>query len=121
MANCNNCSSCGGCAKELLLTEPELHILQKLGQIPFLPVARQSSDETPVYLEDEYLSAETYSLALACLEKKQLIELDYHRPLAHFDYRAYGKYSLHGSMALTARGQAVLELLERQGIQKENE
>lgn len=116
MANCNNC---GGCAKELLLTQPELHILQKLGQIPFLPVARLASSETPVYLEDHDLPEETYSLALACLEKKALIELDYHRPLSHFDYSAYTAYPLHGSIALTARGLSVLELLERQGFQEE--
>lgn len=119
MANCNHCGSCGGCAKELLLTQPELHILEKLGQIPFLPVGRYADSEMPVYLEDNELPAETYSLALACLEKKGLIELDYHRPLSHFDYGAYENYPLHGSMALTARGQSVLELLDRQGIQED--
>lgn len=38
---CNgNCGGCTGCARELVLTEPEIGLLRELGQIPFLPVAR---------------------------------------------------------------------------------
>lgn len=114
-----NCGSCRGCAGVLELTAGEIGMLRKLGQIPFLPVARKASDMEPVYLEDADYSREEYSLILACLEKKGLIDLDYHTPLAGFRDDAYRAYPLRGSMALTARGQSVLELLETQGIQEE--
>ena len=114
--NCGSCSSCGGCAKVLELHESEVEMLRKLGQIPFLPVARKASDMVPVYLEDNEHSIEQYSLILQCLEKKGLIDIDYHTPLAGFDPEAYQGYPLIGSMALTQRGQTVLELLETQGI-----
>lgn len=114
-----NCGHCSGCAGVLELNEGELAFLRKLGQIPFLPVARKASDMNPVYLEDTDYSMEEYSLILACLEKKGLIDLDYHTPLSGFDDSAYLAYPLRGSMSLTARGQAVLELLETQGIQEE--
>ena len=117
---CNgNCSSCGGCAKELLLTEGEILLLQKLGQIPFLPVARRADDMIPVYLEDSDCSREEYSLILQVLEKKALISLDYDAPLKGCDMSAYKGLPVHGSIALTARGQSVVEMLELQGIQEE--
>lgn len=113
-----NCGQCGGCAGVLELNKGELCLLRKLGQIPFLPVARKASDMTPIYLEDSDYTVEEYSLILACLERKGLVDLDYHAPLSGFDDRAYAAYPLRGSMALTARGQSVLELLETQGIQE---
>ena len=117
MANCNgNCGGCTGCAKQLSLTEGELHILKSLGQIPFLPVARKADDMTPVYLEDNAYSQEDYSLILRVLEKKNLISIDYD-PLPGADMSAYKGYPVHGSMALTARGQTVVELLDLQGIE----
>ena len=117
MANCNgNCGGCTGCAKQLSLTEGELHILKSLGQIPFLPVARKADDMTPVYLEDTDYSKEDYSLILQVLEKKNLISIDYD-PLPGADMSAYKGYPVHGSMALTARGQTVVELLDLQGIE----
>lgn len=120
MAHCNgNCGSCSGCGKTLSLTQEEVSLLQTLGQIPFLPVARKASDMTPVYLEDTELSQEQYSLVLQVLEKKGLISLDYDKPLTGADMSAYKGYPVWGSMALTARGQTVLELLEKQGIGEE--
>ena len=117
MANCNgNCGGCTGCAKQLSLTEGELHILESLGQIPFLPIARKADDMTPIYLEDESYTKEEYSLILQVLEKKGLISLEYD-PLTGADMSAYKGYPVHGSMALTARGQTVVELLETQGIE----
>ena len=78
MANCNgNCASCGGCARELVLTEKEIGFLQELGQIPFLPVARKMGDLNPVYLEAGPDAAEEYSLLLQLLEKKGLVSLDF--------------------------------------------
>ena len=111
-----NCGSCGGCAKELVLSEPEILMLKKLGQIPFWPVARKADDMTPIFLEDTDYAPEEYSLILQLLEKKGLIDLDYSKPLTGFSMEAYNGYPVHGSIALTARGQRVVELLEVQGV-----
>lgn len=117
MSQCGgNCGSCGGCAKELTLTQQEVTLLRKLGQIPFLPVARKADGMTPVYLEDNDYTREEYSLILQLLEKKGLITIDYDAPLRGMDMAAYAGYPVHGSFALTARGQSVLEMLEIQGI-----
>ena len=115
---CNgNCEGCGGCARELTLSQQELDFLMKFAQIPFLPVARKMGDLEPVYLEEG--DREEMSLLLQCLEKKGLISLDYDKPLRLFDDSAYADYPIRGSMALTERGQQVLELMEYQGIQQE--
>lgn len=120
MANCSgNCSGCSGCARELTITQQELDFLNQLAQIPFLPVARKMGDLTPVYLEEGEKMAEQYSLILQCLEKKGLISLDYDTPLGGFQDSRYDAYPIRGSMALTQRGQEVLNLLEYQGIQTE--
>jgi len=70
-----------------------------------------------VYLEDKQYSKEEYSLILQCLEKKGVVSMDYGSALRGADMSAYSAYPVHGSMALTQRGQAVLETLEIQGIQ----
>lgn len=115
MGNCSgNCASCSGCARELVLTQKEIDFLNMLGQYAFLPVARSMGDLTPVYLEDG--DPEEMSLLLQCLEKKGLVSLDYDKPLSGFDTAAYAAYPIQGSMALTERGQKVLELMEYQGI-----
>ena len=117
MAKCNgNCGSCGGCCKTLLLSNGEIFILQALGQIPFLPIARNAEDMTPVYLEDSQYTKEEYSLILQVLEQKSLISLDYDKPLKGTNMDAYKGYPVYGSMALTAKGQTVVEMLEKQGI-----
>lgn len=114
---CNgNCSACSGCGKALELTQGELDLLNTLAQIPFLPVARKADDMTPIYLEDTAYSQEEYSLILQVLEKKGLIDLDYGSPLKGFDMAAYAGYPVHGTMALTGKGQTVVELLDKQGI-----
>ena len=109
-----NCSACSGCARELVLTQKEIDFLNMLGQYAFLPVARSMGDLTPVYLEEG--DREEMSLLLQCLEKKGLISLDYDKPLGGFDESAYAAFPIRGSMALTERGQKVLELMEYQGI-----
>ena len=93
-------------------TQQELELLQNFAQYPFLPVARKPSNTEPVCLE----FGEGLTPVIACLEKKGLIDIDYHQPLKSFDYSAYSAYSLQGSMALTLRGQEVLDTLELQGI-----
>ena len=117
---CNgNCGSCGGCAKELVITPWEIEMLKKLGQIPFLPVARKMGDLEPVYLEDNDHTREEYSLILQTLEKKGLISLDFAVKIRGFDDSAYSSYPIRGSMALTQRGQQVLEMMEIQGLTEE--
>ena len=115
--NCQ-CSVCGH-ANELVLTEPEIDFLRELAQTPFLPVARTMGDLTPVYLEKGPDKLEEMSLVLQCLEKKGLISLDYSVPLRGFDDSAYASYPIRGSMALTERGQKMLELMELQGVGEE--
>ena len=114
---CGNCGGCGGCGGAMELTAGEIQMLLRLGQIPFLPVARKMGDDIPVYLEDNDETMEAYSLILQCLEKRGLISIDYDMPLAGFDDSAYAAYPIRGSFALTARGQQVVELLEYQGVE----
>lgn len=124
MGNCGhcsgNCTSCSGCARELVLSPAEVSFLEELGQIPFLPVARKMGDLEPVYLEHGEEKQEEYSLILQCLEKKGLISLDYAIPIKGFDDSAYAAYPIRGSMSLTERGQTVLEMLDVQGAGEEN-
>ena len=122
VANCNGCAggccgSCGGCAKELTLTEGEIYLLRELGQYSFLPVARKRYDMTPVYREDSAYCQEEYSIIIQLLENKQLIYLDY-TPLKGAKMGLYADLPVHGSMALTEKGQQVLDLLETQGIEE---
>ena len=115
MSHCSgNCASCSGCARELTLTQPELDFMNRLAQYAFLPVARKMGDLEPVYLEEG--DPAEMSVLLQVLEKKGLISLDYDKPLRGFNESAYAAYPIRGSMALTQRGQTVLELLEYQGI-----
>ncbi len=124
MENCKNCASgcgnCSGCSKDLVLTPAEVALLQALAQIPFLPVARKADDMTPVYLENVAEKDNPDGLALALLEKRGLIDIDYRMPLQGFDYTPYKGFPVHGSIALTQKGQQVVELLELQGIREES-
>ena len=115
--SCGGCTGCTGCGGAMELSRGEIDMLLNLGQIPFLPVARQMGDETPVYLEETDRSLEEYGLILLCLEKRGLISIDYTQPLKGFDDKAYEAYPIRGSFALTSRGQRVLELLEWQGVE----
>ena len=119
VGSCEKCSTCGGCGQGLELTMEEIRFLQELGQYSFLPVARKMGDLTPIFLEQGQEQAEHYSLILQCLEKKGLISLDYDKPMKAFDDAAYAAYPIRGSMSLTQRGQAVLEMLEIQGAGEE--
>ena len=114
-AGCSgSCGGCTGCARELTLTEKEISFLRYMAQIPFLPVARALGEDTPVY-EDGGDSDEN-AMLLRCLEKKDLISLDYDLPLKNYAERWYVSRPIRGSMALTARGQQVLDLIDYQGI-----
>lgn len=113
------CAGCGGCSRELTLTKAEMDFLRYLGQIPFLPVIRAPGEDIPVYLEPGEDRREEFSRLLQCLEKKALISLDYDMPLKEYAAAWYVSSPIRGSMALTARGQQVLELLEYQGSREE--
>ena len=120
MGDCKSCTGgccegCSGCNGDILLSEGEISLLQALGQYSFLPVARKADDMTPVYREETAYTEAEYSAFIQLLEKKQLIYLDY-TPLSGANMEQYQGLPIHGSMALTRRGQQVLELLEIQGI-----
>lgn len=116
MGDCKGCAgNCGGCGKVLELSQGEIDLLQALGQYSFLPVARKADDMTPIYREETAYTEEQYSLFIQLLEKKNLIYLDY-TPLKGAKMGLYPEFPVHGSMALTQRGQQVLDLLETQGI-----
>ena len=117
MHNCGSCSGCSNCGNCLTLTDAELSVLQQLGEIPLLPVARRADSMDPIYLEDQNYSVEEYSIVLQSLDRKGLITLDYDIPIKGFQNPSYSNFPIVGSFALTARGQHVLELLELQGIQ----
>ena len=115
--NCSgNCEHCGGCAGHLVVSPVEWKLLQKLAEIPFLPVARSAGENKPIYFP-ETEDGEDYSLILACLEKKGLITLDYDIPLKGTWDSRYDAYPIRGSMALTLRGQQVLDLVDKQGFE----
>lgn len=115
--SCGGCKSgCGGCGQELVMTEAELALLRRLGETPFLPVAAAFDRKRPVYLEKWERPREECAPAILGLEGKGLIRLDYGIPLENFSYAAYRDYPLWGSMALTGRGQDILEQIEIQGI-----
>ena len=81
---------------------------QLIGKTPLLELTHIEKEEGP---------AELYSAAITGLQLKRLIRVDYDLPLLNFDYAAYGAYPCRGSMALTERGQAAVELLEIQGAE----
>jgi len=108
--DCGHCHGCGA----VELNSGEIAMLRRLGQIPFLPVARKAEDPTPLFPEPGECTGEEYSLILQCLEKKGLISIDFGTPLK--GYRC-PDYPICGSFALTARGQRILELLDIQGIE----
>ena len=116
--DCKNCSGggCGGCAKVLELTQGEIDVLQELAIYAFLPVARKADDMTPFYPEGESYSLEEYSAILMHLERKALICVDYGAPIGTYPAELYGSWPVHGSMALTQRGQEVVDSLNITGI-----
>jgi hypothetical protein len=123
--NCKNCSgscgggcsgSCSGCAKTLELTQGEVSILQELAVYAFLPVARKADDMTPFFPEGTEYTLEEYSAILMHLERKGLISMDYGAPIGNYPAQLYGPWPVHGSMALTQRGQEVVETLNITGI-----
>lgn len=108
---CTSCGSCGGCGKSLTVTQPELDFLNRLAQTPFLPVGRTPEDAAPLFEDDPAMTP-----VLQVLEKKGLISIDDSLPLQGCSDGWYLRCPIRGSLALTARGQQVLDLLDYQGI-----
>lgn len=99
----------------MLLTEAEIRLLRRFGELAFLPAACTRTNETPVYLSDLGDRAEI-SAAILALQVKRLISVDFALPLQGFDYAGYEDYPVRGSMALTAAGQEALDSLNIQGL-----
>ncbi len=117
MSGCGKCcGKCGSCGTTMELGAGEIAMLQKLGQIPFLPVARTAAEETPIYLEDSDYTPAQYAGILQCLEKRGLITIDFETPIKGLKTKAYEAYPICGSFALTLRGQQVLQILDIQGL-----
>ena len=117
MNYCSKCGGCGGCSGcgSIELNPGELAVLHELGQLAYLPIGGESYDDMPVLLGVETMSAQESGLVLLCLEKKGLVSLERNQPLK--GYAGYGNYPIRGSVALTEKGQQVLELLEIQGAE----
>lgn len=109
-----DCAGCSGCSGVLTVTREELDFLDRLAQTPFLPLARRRDSDKPVFLENG--DPEKYENILLLLERKNLISLDYDIPLTGKYPEMYESYPIRGSIALTLRGQQVLELMEYQGV-----
>ena len=114
-SDCAACPEAGSCGA-LYLTEDELSVLRRFAETPFLPLVKKA-DGLPLC---PALEGDTERLAavLRNLESKGLISLDEWLPLTNFDYSFFTPGFAHGSMALTASGQDVLETLEVQGIEE---
>ncbi len=114
---CSACGGCKGCGDGILITQEEICVLRLFAQTPFLPVARRADTEEPVFLEACEYTAGEYAVILQHLEAKGLIRIDYDMPLPGADMSRYAHCAMLGSMALTARGQKVLDILEIHGAQ----
>ena len=110
MSCSKNCGSC--CHGPIELSELEVRLLALLGQVAFLPIARKPAEEYPICMELPEYDGVDAGLALACLEKRGLVDLSYDAPLKGADMSAYRDYTVHGSAALTERGQQAADAAE---------
>lgn len=100
----------------MVLSQQEINLLFRFSQVPFLPVAMDDSTSLPVYSDDDLDFSPFFGKAILGLAQKGLISLDLDLPLTNYAYTGYEQYSRKGSMALTAKGQDALDLMEYQGI-----
>ena len=115
--HCGKCcgGSCSGCGS-LELTQAEANFLLTFAELPFQPVVGKSVSDCPVYAfpactpEENHVPG-VHPELISVLAGKGLIEVDYDIPLSNYDYQGFEGYPLHGSMALTYRGQQVLDQL----------
>ena len=114
---CGKCCgrSSGGCGS-LELTQAEANLLLTFAVLPFQPVVGKDTSDRPVYaypegMVEEHLTTNVCPEIISALMGKGLIEVDYNIPLRNFGYSGFEDYPLHGSMALTLRGQQVMDQL----------
>lgn len=119
-------SGCGACCSrgELLLCREEIVLLLALGQYAFLPVLTTYAGGEPRYApipEDATYFAANFSDLLLSLERKGLISLDSDMPLTNADYgkERSASTTLCGSIALTMRGQEVLDWVNLEKLDSE--
>lgn len=121
---CEGCMGCGtagqcgagGCSNrgELILCREEVMILLELSQFAFLPVVQEIEFEELKYtsVQDDLLpEMSSFSEVIASLEQKRLITVDPDIPLHNIAYEPWSghKSARCGSMALTQRGQEILD------------
>ena len=114
--NCQACShgtGCSGCQQNTALNPLESALLDVFSEMPFLPVAidRQSGR---MLLTDPELEPNAAGLALRMLQRRGLVRVDADLSLPNADYSGYEGWT-HGSAALTARGQELLDAMKYQG------
>lgn len=100
----------------MVLSQQEINLLFRFSQVPFLPVAMDDGTSLPVYSDDDLDFSSSCGEAILGLAQKGLISLDFDLPLTNYDYAAYEQYPQRGSMALTAKGQDTLDLMEYQSF-----
>lgn len=115
-----NCSSraCSGCGA-VQLTRAECDLLLTFAELPFQPVVSRDGAGRPVLAyADEAAGERSEEISpdvITGLADKFLIQVDYDIPLGNYDYRGFEDYPYHGSMALTYRGQQVVDELSISG------
>lgn len=117
--DCKNCTGggCAACGAALELTREEICLLRELAVYAFLPVARRPDDMTPFYPEGADMPQALYTAVMEHLQRKGLIDLDYDAPIGSYSATGYACLPIHGSMALTERGQQVVDALDILGLQ----
>ena len=121
--HCGKCcgGSCSGCGS-LELTQAEADFLLTFAELPFQPVVGKDVSDCHVYafpacMSEESPKPDVRPEVISALAGKGLIEADYDIPLRNYDYQGFEDYPLHGSMALTIRGQQVLDQLYSLGFE----
>ena len=120
--HCGKCcgGSCNGCGS-LELTQAEATFLLTFSVLPFQAVVGKDISDFPVYAYpvcalEENPGPDVRPELISALAGKGLIEVDYDIPLSNYDYHGFEGYPRHGSMALTHRGQQVLDQLYSLGF-----
>ena len=114
--SCDNCracgrrTGCGACQSGSSISPLARELLTVFAQTPFLPIALDK-DSGQIVLVDPELETEAASLALRELQRRRLVSVDHDFLLSKASYDGYEGWA-HGSAALTARGQDMLDLLE---------
>ena len=113
------CSRCG----VLELTCEEAAFLVTFAELPFQPVVSKTDLKCPVFAYRS-LGAEEATVndispeTISSLVDKYLIQIDYDIPLNNYNYLGFEDYPLLGSLALTYRGQQVIDELSSQGFDR---